>query len=61
MKNEVFGIRFDYVGNNAFEYAGLAEGMYRKLKFNFNGNATKLQFMALEEDGVKRDESYTKY
>lgn len=60
MKNEVFGVRFDYVGNNVFGYAGLAEGMYRKLKFNFNGNATKLQFMALEEDGIKRDELYTK-
>lgn len=60
MKNEVFGIRFDYVGNNAFEYAGLPEGIYRKLKFNFNGNATKLQIMALQEGGIKRDELFTK-
>lgn len=60
MKNEVFGVSFDYVGNNAFDYAGLPEGMYRKLKFDLKENAVNLHFMAFEENGIKIDESYTK-
>lgn len=60
LKNEVFGKSFDYVGNNTFEYAGLPEGTYKKLKFSFEENATKLQFMTFEEDGIKKEVSYTK-
>ncbi|MGI9549992.1 MAG: hypothetical protein ACR2MT_02235 [Aurantibacter sp.] len=60
LKNEVFGVSFDYVGNNTFAYAGLPEGMYRKLKFRFEENKTELQFVALEEDGIKREGFYTK-
>ncbi len=58
LKNEVYGVSFDYVGNNTFAYAGLPEGMYRKLKFHFDKNTTKLQYMAFEEDEVKRDVLY---
>ncbi len=60
LNNEVFGVSFDYIGDNTFEYAGLPEGMYRTLKFSFDGNTTKFQFKALEEDGIKVDKSYTK-
>ncbi len=59
MKNEVFGVRFDYLGDNTFEYAGLAGGMYRKIMFDFKNNTTKFKFDGYEEDG-KRDENYTK-
>lgn len=32
-KNEVFGIHFEYAGNNTFEYPGAPEGMSMKLHF----------------------------
>ncbi|MEX0290425.1 MAG: hypothetical protein AB3N14_15065 [Flavobacteriaceae bacterium] len=60
LSNEVFGVSFNYIGNNTFEYPGLPEGMYRKLKFYLDEKATKLQFMAFEEDGIKRDILFTK-
>jgi catechol 1,2-dioxygenase len=59
-KNEVFGVSFNYVGDNTFEYVGFPEGMYRRLKFHFKNDAITLQFEALEEDGIKRFESFTK-
>jgi len=35
IKNEMFGNRFDYVGNNTFEYGGMPEGIYWRIKFEF--------------------------
>ncbi|SIO01008.1 dioxygenase family protein [Algoriphagus halophilus] len=32
-KNEVFGIVYDYLGNNTFEFPGLHDGSYRRLIF----------------------------
>jgi protocatechuate 3,4-dioxygenase beta subunit len=60
LKNEVFGVSFNYAGKSTFEYPGLPQGMYRKLKFHFNEKETKLQYMALEEDEIKRDVTYSK-
>jgi catechol 1,2-dioxygenase len=33
IKNEVFGNRFEYIGNNTFEYGGMPEGIYWRIKF----------------------------
>jgi catechol 1,2-dioxygenase len=33
MKNEAFGNKFEYIGNNTFEEAGNPAGMYWKLHF----------------------------
>lgn len=60
MKNEVFGVRFDYVGENTFRYPGMQAGMYRELIFEFTENNVSLQFRALEEDGIKKDLSFKK-
>ena len=60
LNNEVFGVSYNYTGNNTFEYPGLPDGMYRKLKFYLDEKATKFQFTALEEDGIKRDKLFTK-
>jgi len=59
-KNEVFGVSFNYAGDNTFEYVGFPEGMYRTLKFHFENDAITLHFEALEEDGIKRSEFFTK-
>lgn len=59
VKNEVFGVSYDYTGENTFEYAGLEGGMYRNLRFNFKDGTTEFQWSSFEEDG-KREEVYTK-
>ena len=38
MKNGVYGDRFDYIGDNTFEYPGMPEGMLWKLKFEPQAN-----------------------
>jgi catechol 1,2-dioxygenase len=61
-KNEVFGAKFEYTGNNTFEYPGMPPGMYRKLYFEIlvsgniqltedymNSNATKHTDVYLKE------------
>jgi len=39
-KNEVFGDKFEYIGNNTFEYPNLPENMKWKLHFEFLKNGT---------------------
>ncbi|MDX1590774.1 MAG: hypothetical protein R3283_02355 [Balneolaceae bacterium] len=48
MKNEVFGIRFEYIGSNTFEYPGMPEGQ-----------AMKLYFELLPSGSVRMTTSYT--
>lgn len=38
LKNEVFGERYEYMGNNKFEYPGLPDGSYGTLEFELKGN-----------------------
>ncbi|EAZ82037.1 dioxygenase family protein [Algoriphagus machipongonensis] len=37
IKNEVFGIAFDYLGDNTFDYPGLHDGSYRRMIFQPDG------------------------
>ena len=61
MKNEVFGEKFDYVGNNEFEYGGMPTGSYEKLRFDLQDNGqVKLTKTSVWEDGVKSSNVFTK-
>ncbi|WP_296703266.1 catechol 1,2-dioxygenase [Algoriphagus sp.] len=42
LKNEVFGIVFDYLGDNTFEFPGLHDGSYQRLIF-LSGGSMKLE------------------
>ena len=48
MKNEAFGNRFEYAGNNTFEYPGMPDGMFWELRFEI-----------LEKDNIKLISSWT--
>ncbi|PCJ94915.1 MAG: catechol 1,2-dioxygenase [Flavobacteriaceae bacterium] len=60
-KNEVFGERYAYVGENKFEYSGMPTGLYEKLQFDFKQVGTiKLQLTAVWENGKEIKELFTK-
>jgi catechol 1,2-dioxygenase len=61
MKNEVFGEKFDYVGHNQFEYAGLPAGMFWTLRFDLQEDGSvKLTETISEENIRKKENLYTK-
>ena len=61
MKNEVFGEKFNYIGNNEFEYGGMPNGLYENLNFDLQNNGlVKLTKISVWEDGVKRSNVFTK-
>lgn len=61
MKNEVFGAKFDYVGNNTFAYPGVPSGVSWTLHFDLQRQGTvQLIETYSEEDGEKRGNVYTK-
>jgi len=61
MKNEVFGEKFDYVGDNEFEYGGMPTGLHEKLRFDLQNNGqVKLTKTSVWEDGIKTSNVFTK-
>lgn len=61
MKNEVFGKKYDYVGNNKFEYGGMPAGLYKKLHFDLRKDGkVKLTMATAVEEGSKKTNIYTK-
>lgn len=61
MKNVVYGKKYDYIGNNEFEYGGLPTGMYEKLRFDLRPDGSvKLTMSAVREEGQKNTWTYTK-
>jgi len=61
MKNEVFGRKFEYIGNNEFQYPGMPGGLYDKLHFDVQeGGKVKLTRTALSEAGTKTKRTYMK-
>lgn len=61
MKNEAFGNRFQYIGNNIFEEANNPSGYYRRLQFEFNGaGVIQLNESYVDNDLVKHDAVYLK-
>ena len=61
MKNEVFGEKFDYAGDNEFEYGGMPIGLYEKLRFDLQNNGqVKLTKTSAWEDGIKATNVFTK-
>jgi catechol 1,2-dioxygenase len=61
MKNEAFGEKFEYVGNNTFEYSGMPKGMYWKLKFElmFSG-AVQLTISGTDDDLIAHTSVFMK-
>jgi len=61
MKNEVFGEKFDYVGDNKFEYGGMPTGLYDKLHFDLQDDGrVKLTRTSVGEDGIESSNVFTK-
>ena len=60
MKNEVYGQKFDYVGENLFEYSGMPTGMKWSLHFGFIAGEVKLTETHYGENGDKTIEIYKK-
>lgn len=60
-KNEVFGIRFDYLGNNTFEYPGTPEGLDMKLHFELlPSGSVKLTMSNADSDYNKQQQVFIK-
>jgi catechol 1,2-dioxygenase len=55
MKNEAFGEKFEFAGNNTFEYAGMPPGMQRTLHFDLapSGNV-QLTYTLIDGNEVKQ-------
>ena len=61
LQNEVYGERFDYVGENRFEYPGMTKETYVTLQFDLKqSDAVKLVLTTAWEVGRKTMESFTK-
>ncbi|MDB5278005.1 MAG: catechol 1,2-dioxygenase [Ferruginibacter sp.] len=61
MKNEAFGNKFEYTGNNTFEEADNPTGMYWKLHFELmESGAVKLTENYVDDDLVKHTDTYLK-
>ncbi len=61
LQNEVFGESFDYVGENRFEYPGMAEGTYRTIHLDLKQkDATKFKLSTAWEVGKETVESFTR-
>jgi len=61
LKNEAFGNRFQYVGNNFFEEANNPPGYYWRLQFEFKpSGGIQLNESYIDNDLVKHDAVYLK-
>ncbi len=61
MKNEAFGNKFEYTGNNSFEEANNPQGYYWKLEFEFGGQGVvKLTESYIDTDKSKKISVYQK-
>jgi catechol 1,2-dioxygenase len=61
MKNEAFGNKFEYTGNNTFEEANNPPGIYWKLHFELmESGAVKLTENYIDDDLVKHAATYLK-
>jgi len=61
MKNVAFGDKFEYVGNNTFEYSGMPDGMYWKLKFELMvSGAIQLTINETDDTFIKHDTVFMK-
>jgi len=55
MKNEVFGVNFEYIGNNSFRYPGVSPGMDFTLQFEIiRSGLIKLTQRSTDENGEKK-------
>ena len=59
-KNEVYGVSFEYVGENRFEYGGMPSGLYEKLYFNIKNDGSEVKLTSLWEEGNKIDKTFSK-
>jgi catechol 1,2-dioxygenase len=55
-KNEVFGIRFNYVGNNTFEYPGTPPGRFMKLHFELLPSGSVKLTMIYNDSGLNEQQ-----
>jgi len=55
-KNEVFGTRFDYAGNNTFEYPGTPEGQSLKLHFELLPSGSVKLTMMVNGSGLNEQQ-----
>ena len=54
MKNELYGMNFNYIGDNSFQYPGIANGSSWTLHFEIlSSGAVKLTQTSINEKGVK--------
>jgi hypothetical protein len=61
MKNEAFGNKFEYAGNNTFEEADNPEPFYWKLRFEFlSSDAIRLTESYIDDDKTKHTSVYLK-
>ncbi len=61
MKNDLFGENLNYTGNNTFEFGGMPQGMYSRLKFTIlSSGEVQLEHSFLEDDKIKHTEFYSK-
>ncbi len=61
LKNEVFGEKYDYTGNNEFESPSIPTGMQEKLHFELHeGGKVKLTQTRVRQNGRKTSQIYTK-
>ena len=54
IKNEVFGLGFDYVGNNTFQYPGTSGGESYNLQFDIMASGSVKVTQTLIEEGQKK-------
>ena len=61
IKNDVFGKVYTYTGKNTFEYAGLPENMYEKLKFELSDDGkVKLVRSVFYGEGAEKVKVYSR-
>lgn len=58
--NEAFGWKYDYVGDNEFEYGGLPTGWLAKLRFDLQNNGQVKLTETSVWDGIKTKNVFTK-
>jgi len=58
--DEAFGWKFDYVGDNEFEYGGLPTGWLAKLRFDLQNNGQVKLTETSVWDGIKTRNVFTK-
>jgi hypothetical protein len=62
IRNEAFGNKFEYAGNNTFEEADNPEPYYWKLQFEIQGTgAIQLTENYIDDDLVKHTSVYQKH